>query len=175
MTVSGPQDGEGTKDWDAMGSSVARGASQCLNAIVMAPRAPRKSARKRFDEPRLQLARSTHAVMKLVVAVLALFATANAFTVPAAPRTIAAPRTSSPVAVVSDEKTDAGLHPLRAGKYLSSNPSRRLQGADAALYAARRAQRVILFLLLCACVLCRRHLLGQPLLHPRLSIIPSAL
>ena len=80
-----------------------------------------KSARKRFDEPRLQLARSTHAVMKLVVAVLALFATANAFTVPAAPRTIAAPRTSSPVAVVSDEKTDEAY--IRVpGKYLSSNP-----------------------------------------------------
>ena len=73
------------------------------------------------DEPRLQLARSTHAVMKLVVAVLALFATANAFTVPAAPRTIAAPRTSSPVAVVSDEKTDEAY--IRVpGKYLSSNP-----------------------------------------------------
>ena len=76
---------------------------------------------ERFDEPRLQLARSTHAVMKLVVAVLALFATANAFTVPAAPRTIAAPRTSSPVAVVSDEKTDEAY--IRVpGKYLSSNP-----------------------------------------------------
>ena len=59
--------------------------------------------------------------MKLVVAVLALFATANAFTVPAAPRTIAAPRTSSPVAVVSDEKTDEAY--IRVpGKYLSSNP-----------------------------------------------------
>ena len=77
---------------------------------------------QRFDEPKIAT-RSLHtrSIMKLVVAVLALFATANAFTVPAAPRTIAAPRTSSPVAVVSDEKTDEAY--IRVpGKYLSSNP-----------------------------------------------------